>query len=277
MCQPNSEFSCKNSSVTSVIASGRVCRQKSSEGGSDLRSQDQCGGGHVLTEAGSNEQSLRQMFGRHHGTRTESVDNNGSDESQEDEIMCWICHDDSNTQDMPLERTCSCPWMKVHRACLSRWQLQQAGKPEETKCRFCKTSLPDWREAHVGLPKAQPVMTVVHQNVVHQVVVKPGENGQRKFQEDIRRIFGLQEDDTIQLTFGCKVPGSVHEVTLEGWESYDAAVHCASLSAGQREKRMHTPSPNKRVVTRRGSSGGTGVLRRLFSGSRKASTEGNVS
>lgn len=194
---------------------------------------------------------------------SESKDIECGDDTMRDEDMCWICHDGHGVS-MPLERTCRCPWMKVHRQCLARWQLQQAGKVEERRCRFCRDTLPDWRDVHAGLPRAQPVMTVVHEGLTHQVIVEPGEEGQKKFQDDIRRIFGLEGHETIQLTFGCRIPDSRHEVVLEGWESYDAAVHCASLSAGQRQKRIHSASPEKRVVSRR-MSGGSGVLRRLFS------------
>lgn len=193
------------------------------------------------------------------------------DRKQQD--VCWICHDDDDGQ-CPLEKICSCPWLRVHRKCLARWQLQQAGKMEEKACRFCGEVLPDWREAHKHLPKGRPVMTVVHENVVHQVVVEPGEYGQRKFQQDIRRIFGLKDDDAIQLTFGCRIPDSPHEVTLDGWSSFDAAVHCASLSAGQREKRHHSESPQKRTMCQRrklSSSSPQGVLRRLFSASQSSS------
>ncbi|WPT15037.1 hypothetical protein PSENEW3_00002978 [Picochlorum sp. SENEW3] len=193
----------------------------------------------------------------------EDTMDDADEDTMRDEDMCWICHD-GHCVTMPLERTCRCPWMKVHRQCLARWQLQQAGKSEERRCRFCKDTLPDWRDVHAGLPRAQPIMTVVHEGVTHQVVVEPGEEGQRKFQDDIRRIFGLEGHETIQLTFGCRIPDSRQEVVLEGWESYDAAVHCASLSAGQRQKRIHSVSPEKRVVSRR-MSGGSGVLRRLFS------------
>ena len=79
---------------------------------------------------------------------------------------------------------------------------------EEHYCRFCKTRLPDWREAHSELPKAPPIMTVVHNGVTHQVTVEPGPNGKERFQAEIRKIFNLGESDAIQLTFGCRVPGT---------------------------------------------------------------------
>jgi hypothetical protein len=51
-------------------------------------------------------------------------------------------------------------------------------------------------------------MTVVHNGITHQVSVQPGASGRDAFQTEIRRIFGLAESDAIQLTFGCKVPGT---------------------------------------------------------------------
>jgi len=128
-------------------------------------------------------------------------------DGQIDEEICWICHDGPKPG-AKLESPCRCKSMKAHRACLARWQLQQAGKTEERKCRFCQEDLPDWKQTHHGLPKATPIMTVVHDGITHQVAVEPGEMGQVKFQADIRRIFGLEETDAIQLTFGCRVPGS---------------------------------------------------------------------
>jgi len=78
---------------------------------------------------------------------------------------------------------------------------------EETACRFCYGELPDWRTAY-NLPTATPVMTVSHNSVQHLLEVKPGEAGKVEFQQNIRRIFGLSPEDVIDLTFGCKAPGT---------------------------------------------------------------------
>ena len=51
-------------------------------------------------------------------------------------------------------------------------------------------------------------MTVSHNNIQHLLEVKPGESGKLKFQQDIRRIFSLGPEDIIELTFGCKAPGT---------------------------------------------------------------------
>lgn len=50
---------------------------------------------------------------------------------------CWICFDETNGAHQ-LDSPCNCP-RKVHRACLARWQLQQAGKYEEQFCRWVHT------------------------------------------------------------------------------------------------------------------------------------------
>jgi hypothetical protein len=51
--------------------------------------------------------------------------------SKQDEIsvddFCWICHE-GPSDEMPLAEPCRCRCMRVHRPCLARWQLQQAGR-----------------------------------------------------------------------------------------------------------------------------------------------------
>ncbi|KAL4513831.1 hypothetical protein Ndes2437A_g08178 [Nannochloris sp. 'desiccata'] len=152
------------------------------------------------------------------------------------EDICWICHE-GHSDGMPLAKPCRCKCMQAHRPCLARWQLQQAGRTEERFCRFCKTELPDWREAHSQLPKASPIMTVVHNGVTHQVTVEPESPG--------------------TATAG-------HEITLEGWEAFDAAVHCAAISAGQRMKMQNDQQPKPGAATTERKTSG-GMLRRLFS------------
>ena len=58
-------------------------------------------------------------------------------DSQEEQDVCWICLDDSTgeTGKETMMSPCLCP-RRVHPKCLARWQLQQAGRPEETHCRW---------------------------------------------------------------------------------------------------------------------------------------------
>ena len=47
--------------------------------------------------------------------------------------VCWVCLCPGEP-DRPLSAPCACP-RPVHERCLARWQLQQAGREEETTCR----------------------------------------------------------------------------------------------------------------------------------------------
>jgi len=49
---------------------------------------------------------------------------------------------------------------------------------EETECRFCTNTLPDWRKALEDKPRAAPLMTVSHDGEVHVLKVS-----QRKTEE----------------------------------------------------------------------------------------------
>ena len=58
--------------------------------------------------------------------------------SQEDEC-CWICLEAGSRHD--LVNPCRCP-RKCHPQCMARWQLQQAGRAEETHCRCAVEARP---------------------------------------------------------------------------------------------------------------------------------------
>lgn len=84
-------------------------------------------------------------------------------------------------------------------------------------------------------------MTIMYDGVAHKVAVEPGQRGKERFENEIRSIFGLGPNDSIQLSFGVKIPlpggDASQETNLEGWAAYDAAVHLASISAGARQRR----------------------------------------
>jgi hypothetical protein len=75
--------------------------------------------------------------------------------------------------------------------------------------------------------------------------VKPGPDGYRLFTEAIRRAFNLPDDSELNITFTCDeptVPEAGSLLTLQGPGAYDAAVHCASVSAA---RRMNSPAPSR--------------------------------
>lgn len=160
--------------------------------------------------------------------------------------VCWICLDD-HQDEQGLFAPCKCP-RKVHPKCLARWQLQQAGRPEETHCRFCTSPLADWKASLTpeGLKpevqKVQPIMVVYFEGEIHRIPVKQGTEGLKEFTGRIRDLFRLPEDVDISLTFGCKEPMSGQHLKLEGIGAFDAAVHCASVAAAERQAKLRTQS-----------------------------------
>ena len=69
------------------------------------------------------------------GTMTTSLGN--TNDSLEEHDVCWICLDGSSGEagKESLMRPCLCP-RRVHAKCIARWQLRQAGRPEEKHCRW---------------------------------------------------------------------------------------------------------------------------------------------
>jgi hypothetical protein len=84
------------------------------------------------------------------------------------------------------------------------------------------------------------------------VQVKPGPDGYRQFTESIRRAFNLPDDSELNITFTCDEPSTGQPtgvdngslLTLQGSGAYDAAVHCASVSAA---RRLSTPGVSRTV------------------------------
>ena len=110
---------------------------------------------------------------------------------------------------------------------------------KELYCEFCDSQLPDWKAALTPTcgAAAPAVMNVNFDGRTYSFEVKPGPEGYKLFTESIRRAFNLPGDSELNITFTCDEP-TVPEVgsllTLQGPGAYDAAVHCASVSAARR-------------------------------------------
>eukprot|EP00877_Chromochloris_zofingiensis_P003002 jgi/Chrzof1/12702/Cz07g04170.t1 len=146
--------------------------------------------------------------------------------------VCWICLE-AATASKPLQQVCKCP-RKVHEACLARWQLHSAGKSEERLCRFCNSELQDWRPVMTqttGSKLVTPYMRVSFNGRTHKVQVKPGVEGAKEFEYEIRRLLQLPDDQEFDVIFHCRAPGTGDKLQLQGLNAFDAAVHCASLSS----------------------------------------------
>ncbi|KAK9815859.1 hypothetical protein WJX72_010869 [[Myrmecia] bisecta] len=152
----------------------------------------------------------------------------------EDVPICWICLD-SGKNDARLLQPCKCP-RYAHAHCLARWQLQSAGSRKETHCEFCDCELPDWKETLTPVcgADAPAVMNVNFDGRTYSFEVRPGPDGYKQFTEAIRKAFSLPDDSELNITFTCDEPSTGSLLTLQGAGAYDAAVHCASVSAARR-------------------------------------------
>uniref|UniRef100_A0A383VT68 RING-CH-type domain-containing protein n=1 Tax=Tetradesmus obliquus TaxID=3088 RepID=A0A383VT68_TETOB len=156
-----------------------------------------------------------------------------SDCDSEDFDVCFICLDGPRQQE-PLVSPCSCP-RKVHAACLAKWQLNCAGKDEETRCRFCHSVLPDWRPALTPqqLKPAASVMSVRYRGVTYRITYTPGPDGLEHFLATLQAI-GIKVASASQVTFLCRSPDTGEEMSLKGLKAFDAAAYCASITAAKR-------------------------------------------
>lgn len=149
------------------------------------------------------------------------------------ENACWICL----SSEGPLSHPCRCPEDRVvHKKCLARWQLQSAGKSEEHCCRFCQAPYPDWKATltPANLNPAIPVVSVQYNGATYRLRVKPGPKGLATFQKQLQAITGLSALDCMQITFQCRAPDNSQELNFRGISAFDAAMHCASISAAER-------------------------------------------
>ncbi|KAF8067382.1 hypothetical protein HT031_002430 [Scenedesmus sp. PABB004] len=177
--------------------------------------------------------------------------------------VCWICLEGGD-----IASVCNCP-RKVHQACLARWQLHSAGRQEETSCRFCATPLADWRPHMSSGAKVAPYMRVSFNGKTHKVQVKPGPEGAKEFEVQIRRMLGLPEDQDFDVIFHCRAPGTGDKLQLQGLCAFDAAVHCASMTSAPTASQTHGGSKQagrgswlrqlaQRVCSRLDLAGGSG-------------------
>lgn len=68
--------------------------------------------------------------------------------------------------------------------------------------------------------------------------VKPGEEGRREFELEVKRLMGYADDAHLEfdVIFECRAPHTGEAITLPGFGAYDAATHCAAVQAGQRRQ-----------------------------------------
>jgi len=156
------------------------------------------------------------------------------------EDCCWICMDEQDGN-VP-KQVCGCP-RKVHPQCLARWQLQQAGKQEETKCRFCDSQLLDWKDAFIPddvkpyYASTTVTMRVIFEGRTYYIKTTSGEAGKQEFINAIRQLCNIDDDVDFDLNFNVREPVVDNEIQLFGQGAYDAAIKCGRIAAAMHRKR----------------------------------------
>lgn len=149
------------------------------------------------------------------------------------EEQCWICLEEDNPKN--LCRPCSCPRL-VHPKCIAHWQIHSMGKAEETHCRFCNQQLANWKEYFVPSgqdEEANVVVAVYSQGKSIKIKCSTGPNGLIDFKKKIQDVLGLTAEEierTFQFTFYTQLPNTKRKVKMDGLQSFQMAMQCASVS-----------------------------------------------
>ncbi|PNH05813.1 hypothetical protein TSOC_007879 [Tetrabaena socialis] len=131
---------------------------------------------------------------------------------------CWICLDDTQGE---LKKPCACP-RYAHLACLGRWQ-----------------EFPSWvssltpRHLASFTASVQPWMSVVCGDQVHKIPVRPGPEGEAEFSARVKALFNFPPDSDFEVAFECKGPINDERLLLRGIQCFDAATHCAAITAAK--------------------------------------------
>ncbi|KAL6755441.1 hypothetical protein V8C86DRAFT_3099081 [Haematococcus lacustris] len=147
-----------------------------------------------------------------------------------------------------------------------RARIQSVGSAEETHCRFCHDTLPDWSLSllpeHTRANAPTAVMAVVYNSRVVKVPVKrlvylpspalltglpwvlcvvQGPDGEAEFKAAVKCLFGFAHDMEFDVTFEVKLPsvpgyslpatGTNSSLMLHGLGQFGAAATCAQASA----------------------------------------------
>lgn len=152
----------------------------------------------------------------------------------EDDI-CWICLETCSKHE---RSECGCKKMCVHKLCLAKWQLRQAGTTQEKVCRFCNEKLPDWR--YVLRPDYCLYMDqviVVKCVCMNREIGIPVTGGMEKsdfIKYLVSHVGGTyhEGDDTSifkSVSFGCIIPDENQFINFKGIDSFDAMLFCARV------------------------------------------------
>lgn len=161
--------------------------------------------------------------------------NEGDDlEDSDTENVCWICLCVKNDKNETLIKPCKCVGdMYVHASCLSKWQVHNIGKEEETTCRFCKEALPDWKNNFVVKTNRIITLSVCTPSAVIQIQIDPIKTPdfQTEFKRIITEEYGISSQHA-KITFTTKLNNT--EITNNGLDNINKMIHLARYNAENR-------------------------------------------
>lgn len=118
-------------------------------------------------------------------------------------------------------------------------------------------------------------MRIAYDGVSHKVPVRPGEEGQKQFVSDCRRLLSLPAERDFDIQFYCRDPVTGAPVQLAGLPAYDAAVWCAMLNAASSiSKGAAKPTPSGSAQQHPGP--GTAAEAAVSTGSSGGSADGTA-
>ncbi|KAF8072376.1 ATP5PO [Scenedesmus sp. PABB004] len=81
---------------------------------------------------------------------------------------------------------------------------------------------------------ATPVMAIAYEGATHRITVYPGPQGRARFEAEVRALLDLPAGEEFDVEFLCRAPDTGALLSLDGIGAFDAATHCAALTAAER-------------------------------------------
>lgn len=147
---------------------------------------------------------------------------------------CWICMDHCD-----IPSPCKCK-NHVHPSCLAEWQLRNAGKKEERRCRFCKTKMPDWkyviRPNYDEYKKQTFPLTLSIDKQAYTMAVSE-DTTEEVFVNCATALYG-KSNFCPYATFHCKHPNNHTNLTFCGDNIFEAAIFCIRVQLAEHPSTM---------------------------------------
>ena len=160
--------------------------------------------------------------------------------SETETETCWICMEYGD-----LISVCECP-TKVHTECLAKWQIHRIGHKEESTCRFCDKSFPDWKELY---KYENGTVDTLQLKVVfngREHIISGSPNRIDEFQKRIYKICNIPEHYKYRVTYICNIPNNsgIIELQSDGIQShqFSSALYLASVNRQQNQRKQQSTS-----------------------------------